>query len=207
MARTIDLRKNPEQPLIESAPEPIRELSPVVEQPVIQHPVIHQQSMMTDRGEKLPYRTLRWVAPRTFRNERSRASYWLAVVLFGIAALALVFGRDIVLTILLSLCGILLIVFRRQPLSEVEFEVSPLRVTVGTKRYPYEQIKSFWIQYEPEYEIRELSLLLHRWYQPYVKIQLGDQDPVQVRAILLQFIPEVEHEETFLHTFMRSLGV
>src|SRR3989344_4218907 len=145
--------------------------------------------------------TLRWVTPRVFRNEQSAFAYIFAVVLFGIAVLVGVVQRDVLFAGLLALMGSMVIVFRRQPVSVIEVEVSPLRITAGTRRYGYDEIKSFWIAYEPEYEIRELSLIMKQWYRPYVKLPLGQEDPVQVRAILLQFIPEVEHEETILHSF------
>lgn len=190
MARVIDLKKKIQEP-----------------SPVIEHPVVKKQEIITDSGEKLPYQTLHWIAPNSYRPQDTRIPHIFAGLLIVAGVLVGIFQHDVILTVLLVLMGVMVVVFRRQPISQVNVEVSPLAVKVGSKGYAYDQIKSFWLHYEPQYDIRELSLQLKQWYAPYVKIQIGDQDPVQMRAILIQFIPEVEHQETLVHTLVRKLGL
>ncbi|MEK7582957.1 MAG: hypothetical protein AAB483_00940 [Patescibacteria group bacterium] len=196
MARVIDLRKQQTQ-----------EPEPVVVESAIPHPVVQEQKLLTDSGEALPYHTLVWTAPATYRRHGLRAPYVFAALLAVAAVLIAIFQQDVTTVILFALLAIMTVVHVRRPVPLVEIEVSPLRLNVGDHSYRYEQIKSFWVHYEPEYDIRELSLHLKKWHHPYVKIQIEDQDPVQIRAILLEFIPEEEHEETFIHTLTRRLGL
>ncbi len=206
MARVINLRDRQSHAALQRSEEPVqpRELPP---EPVIQHPIVQQQRVFTDSGPALPYETLRWIAPASYRQGSTIAPYIVAVLLAVGAILIGIFQRDTTTAILFGFLAVMTVVHIRRPVPLVEVEVSPLSIKVSEHTYRYEEIKSFWIQYEPEFDIRELSLHLKKWYQPYVKVQIEDQDPVQIRAILLEFIPEVEHEETLVHSLTRRLGL
>ncbi len=71
----------------------------------------------------------------------------------------------------------------------------------------YGELKSFWIEYDPTLGIKELSLQTKKWYLPYVKIPIDEQNPVQLRLILLEFLPEVEHKDTLVEILARKLGL
>ncbi len=60
---------------------------------------------------------------------------------------------------------------------------------------------------DPALDIKELSLQLKKWYRAYVKIPIYEQNPVQLRLILLSFLPEVEHKDTLADTVSRRLGI
>lgn len=80
-------------------------------------------------------------------------------------------------------------------------------VQVNNDLYPYETLKSFWIFYDPPRH-QELSL---RSKAPlaggYIKIPIGDEDPVQIREILLRFLPEEKQEEGFVDVLARMAGL
>lgn len=197
MAHVIDLKPKPVAP----KPEPV-----VLPEP-IPHPIVQEQKILTDSGEKVPFETIRWTAPAFYRREGTRAPYIFAAALLVAAVLVAIFQRDLITTILFGLFGAMMIVHTRHGVPAVDVEVSPLGIKRGTVTYRYQDIKSFWVHYEPEYDIRELSLHLKKWSSPYVKIQLGAEDPVQIYRILIQFIPEVQHEETGIHTLVRWIGI
>ncbi len=215
MARVIDLRhqqvQEKEQPM---APTPVPEMSEPPKVPFVEPP----GKIFTDSGPALPYpprlavfgeagSTLRWIAPAAYRHGSTIAPYVLAALL-GVGAILIgIFQRDVTTAVLFGFFGVMTVVHVRRPVPLVEIELSPLSIKVSDQTYRYEEIKSFWVHYEPEFGIRELSLHLEKWYQPYAKIQIEDQDPVQIRAILLEFIPEVEHEETLVHSLTRRLGL
>ncbi len=197
MALVLDLKKKTEETKPE-IPKP---------EPVVQHPVVKEQKVLTDTGNKLPYQTLRWAAPSAYRREGIKSPYVVSVVLAIIAVLAAVFQGDITTVILFGLLSVMVVVHVRKSVPIIRIEVTPLSIKAGDHTYAYDQIESFWIQYEPEFDIRELSLHLKKWYMPYTKIQIGEEDPVQIRAILLQFIPEAEHKENLAYLFARRLGL
>ena len=151
--------------------------------------------------------TLHWSAPMAYRREGTRVPYVFSAILVLIAILVGVFQRDLITSILFALLGIMVAVYARRELPIIDIEITPVGVRRGARMIPYSDILSFWMHYDPDYDIRELSLQLKRWYSPYVKIQLGNQDPVQAHLYLIEFIPEVKHEETGAHTIVRWLGL
>jgi len=74
----------------------------------------------------------------------------------------------------------------------LQFTIDMEGVHMGREMYPYENIESFWILYEPG-ERKVISLHTNAELTPYVQIPLGDMDPLRVRSTLLQFIPEERH--------------
>lgn len=194
MARVIDLKVEKEE-----TKEPVK----AVEQKEVK---VATPAPPADE-ERSSFRTLRWIAPSVYRRSGLWAPYVFAVLLAILAVLAIVVQHNLILTILLALMAIMVVVHVRRPVSTLAVEISPINITIQDRSIPYDQIKSFWIQFEPQYDIRELSLQFKRWYLPYTKIQIADADPVQIRSILVQFIPEVEHEETLVNSLVRRLGL
>jgi len=152
--------------------------------------------------ESVAWRGLRYYKPTS--KHRARI---IAGGLLVIAALFLLLSADIMAAFLFVLCAGFVIYRASEAAHIAEFEVNIEGVRVDGTIYPYEQIESFWIQYEPEYGIQELSLHMRRRVAPYLKIPIYDQDPVQIRSILIESIPEEQHHETIVDTLIRGLGV
>lgn len=104
----------------------------------------------------------------------------------------------------MAAAGFLLVSAKKKP-PETDFVVGPLSVRIGHGEHAFKDIKSFWVEYNPG-GTKELSLQLKKWYMPYLKIPIYHQNPVQIRAILLKFIPEVEHEDTIFDVIEKVLG-
>jgi len=137
----------------------------------------------------------------------SQVSKYLAYGLFVLAGLLLVLGTDILAAIMFAFFGVWVIYRNNAESPVIEYVITPLEIHVGSKTYYLKDIKSFWIQYEPHLGIQELSLHLHRLTSSYVKIPLGDLDPVQIRSALIEFIPEEAHEETLVDLLSRLVGL
>jgi len=79
-------------------------------------------------------------------------------------------------------------------------------IALGKKNIPYNELRSFWISYEPD-GMKELSILHKTWHSSYIKIPLGDKNPLQIRDFLLNYVPEDKHENNIFDIFGRKLGV
>lgn len=127
-------------------------------------------------------------------------------VLYGVGVLFIFFQRNIFASIFFFLGATMLWLNSRRTSPEVEYVVGPLSLKIGNKEYQFSEIKSYWVDYNPG-GIKELSLHLKKWYMPYIRIPLIDQDPVQISTILLKFVPEVEHQESAVDNLSRLLGI
>ncbi len=150
---------------------------------------------------------LSWSGPLYIHRPDMKIIAVVSLALFAIAALMQIFQKNIITTIFFSLLGVVILIRASKKPEVVDFEINPLGVKVGEQLYGFREIKSFWIEYDPALDIKELSLQLKKWYHTYVKIPIYDQNPVQLRLILLAFLPEAEHEDTLADTVSRRLGL
>ena len=88
-----------------------------------------------------------------------------------------------------------------------EFEINPAGIKTNNNLMRYGEFKSFWVEYDPILGIKELSLQTKKWYMPYIKIPIAEQNPVQLRLALLEFLPEIEHKDTLVEILARKLGI
>lgn len=90
---------------------------------------------------------------------------------------------------------------------EVVCKIRAQGVQVNRDLYPYETLKSFWIFYDPPYH-QELSIRSRKAFTGgYIKIPLGDEDPVKIREVLIKFLPERKQEEALVDVFARMVGL
>lgn len=83
--------------------------------------------------------------------------------------------------------------------------ISGRGVTIENRQYEFQDLKSFWIFYDPPLW-KDLSLESKKTLMPRIKIPLDGQNPLRLREILLRFLPEVEHQETLTDIISKRLG-
>jgi len=72
--------------------------------------------------------------------------------------------------------------------------------------YYYKELKSFWIDYNPNGS-KELSLETRKWYLPYIKISIEEENPVGLRSFMIDFVPEKMHEPSLIDFISRKIGL
>ncbi len=140
-------------------------------------------------------------------TKREKDIYWY--ITFGIisTALAIFFllTKNYFGSLITVLFAALVYIYSKKDPRVVRFAITPLGVTVGEKVHLFEELKSFWIFYEPG-EIKEVSFRTTRLTSPYLGLPLGKADPVEIRKILLRFLPEKKQEEPVANILARRLG-
>jgi len=150
---------------------------------------------------------INWSGPIREYQPNIGAIAAVSLMLFAVAVLVQIFQKNLITTIFFGLLGVVILISAGKKSATVDFEINPLGIKVGERVYSFREVKSFWIEYEPTLGIRELSLQLRKWYSPYIKIPIYDQNPVQLRLALLAFLPEAEHKDTVADTLARKLGL
>jgi len=157
--------------------------------------------------EKHPYDTLiHWRAPEFEIIERDKQ--WLVYVtiaLIFIVAYA-IYTNSIIMAITFILLGIVgYMHFEREP-RILTFRITPDGVAAGKEIYLFSNISSFWIFYEPEGK-KLISLHTNSYLAPFVHMPIHEEDPVEIREVLLKYIPEVKQEPGIVDAFERLLGI
>lgn len=150
---------------------------------------------------------LNWQAPEFIQVSRPQQWY----VLFAIVGILLVVYALITANYLFALIVVILAVvlnsfFNRKP-KNLKIAITREGVFVENNFYSYENdLASFWILYDPP-ELKTLNFSRRTPLQPSMAVQLGDQNPLKVREVLLNYLAEdIEKEEHPVDATFRRWG-
>jgi len=146
---------------------------------------------------------IRWDAPEYVQHEKG----WKWFLAAGLADLAFcvyaVTTQNWTLFVALILVSAMYVWQHGNTPKHVEVMVSHTGIKVGEKEYPYQNIKTFWIIYKPPH-VKTLNLRSNSKILPDITIQLGDQNPAELRTYLCSQIREEEgKEESGVDAFIR----
>ena len=79
-----------------------------------------------------------------------------------------------------------------------------LRIFVSNHIYPYNTLKSFWI--DQSKDRHQLLIMSGRMIMPLLSIPLGDASEEKIRAIMSRSVKEEELKEPVSHTVMEHFG-
>ena len=86
----------------------------------------------------------------------------------------------------------------------VDYQISRLGVTVGDKFHPFNELKTYWIVYNPP--AKTVTFQSTGRFKPLIKLYLEDVDPEAIRETLKPYLPETPKQaEDFLDKFSRFI--
>ncbi len=153
---------------------------------------------------------LNWSALEYEERERSKDWFWaLGIIVITSSIAAIIFG-DYFFAALLILSGILLGFFAVKKPGTIFYELNNKGLKIGNRIYPYENIKSFWIQTEQPEQINTKSLLFihsERAFMPIITIPIDETMATDIHYIMTsKNIAEVEMREHPTDRIMEMLG-
>ncbi len=89
---------------------------------------------------------------------------------------------------------------------KLNYAIEKRGVKAGAHFYPFKELESFWISYEPPHK-KELILKSKKKIIKHVHISLGHNNPKKIRDILKKILKEEEYEETFTDILTERLGI
>jgi len=147
-----------------------------------------------------------WQAPAYEFREKSPDWYW-AVGIITVATLAAsFFARNYLFGIFALLAGFSIAVHSARRPEIVTFKINSRGIKIGKLIYDYENLKNFWINYNPPRK-KELLIESSKAFVNYIVIPLGHTDPVQIREILLPFLREKKIEEPLVSVIANLIGI
>jgi len=147
-----------------------------------------------------------WTAFEYFYYPKTR-NWFVSTIIISIALMIVaIFSKDPLVMIVTAMAIVVFFMTAIKIPKEVQITLRQDGISLGEKNIPYKAIESFWIFYDPP--INYISLKkMGKLTQP-IKIVLGDEiDPVKIRELLSQYIPEKEQEETIMDTIERILRI
>ena len=146
---------------------------------------------------------IEWEAPEYVQHEKGWKWFFVAGLIdIGFCVYAVLTQNWTLLVAIVLLTAMYVWQHGNVP-RHIKIIVSRAGIKVGNKEYPYQNIKSFWIIYKPPH-VKTLNIRANSKILPDVSIQLGDQDPVELRTYLCSQIREEEgREETGVDALIR----
>ena len=155
--------------------------------------------------------TLSWSALEYEEKERGNDWFWALGIIVVTSAIAAVIYSNYFFALLLLLGGGLLGFFAIKKPDEVAYELNEKGLKMREQLYPYENIKSFWVQKEKvENEITlkpTLFIKSERVFMPVISVPIREDLAEKIRSIMIsKNIPEEEMKEHASEKIMEFLG-
>jgi hypothetical protein len=132
-------------------------------------------------------------------NVKPKVLLIFTIILLAIIGYA-VYSNSPVMAIAFILIGLVGYIHLKKEPEVINFMLTVEGIAAGNEFYDYDNINSFWIFYNPPLD-KKLSLHMKGRMVPFIHIPIHNQDPVKIREILTQFVPEVKQQKTLLDTF------
>lgn len=149
--------------------------------------------------------TITWEATYPTSN-LSRQQRWTTTCLLVLAGLAiLIWAGNILLSVFLFCSALVFSIFLNRPDFKAKIVLDHTGIAINEKQYKFQDIKSFWVHYEAD-GIQELSLQPKKMLIPYVTIPMSNANPLEIRDLMLLYLPEKLHEHSLIEEMSRKIG-
>lgn len=149
---------------------------------------------------------LSWIAPN-FDYKDKNFSWYLILSLIILAVIGyFVFMQDwFSIGIIVVISGVLFWYLKKVRPEETTYSVTPFGIYSGKHFYPFSEIHSFWMVYDQK--VKKVYIAFVKKYLPALVIGLGDQSPLDLKEVLLKYIPEQEKRgEGLVDKLIRMIG-
>jgi hypothetical protein len=147
---------------------------------------------------------LQWSAPEYEEKERGSDWFWALGIIVVCGSIAAIIYSNYFFAVILILGGILLRFFALKKPDMVPYELNQKGLKMQNQLYPYESIKSFYLQTE-----KKPTLFIHsdRFFLPVISVPIDLDIVERIREIMLsKEIKEEKLEEHSSEKIMNSLG-
>jgi hypothetical protein len=182
-----------------------RERSERVQQELREMAETHDLREVDDDVEDLA--TLaQWHAFEHTHQEKSARWFVTLAASVTVAAAALVFLGNVMGALTVGSFGAFTYYIAQRRPAEVRYRILVDGIAVNNWLYHFRDLAAFNIVYEPGH-VKTIIFRSKRFFSPLVHMEIGEADPVALRDMLLEFLPEdQEMDEPLVDILARRLG-
>ena len=157
-----------------------------------------------------PNNKLEWTALEYEEKERGKDWFWaLGIIVVASSVTSFIYGNYF-FSLFLIISGILLTIFAIKKPDLVFYELNEKGLKIKNRLYPYENIKSFWIQvdFQGEAGLKPIFFIhSERAFMPIISMPIDETIAQDIHSIMTsKNIPEVEMKEHASEKIMEALG-
>jgi hypothetical protein len=146
-----------------------------------------------------------WQAPEFEKKEKNKSWFFIPAIIAIILGIVALLIDNILLLVLILLGFFNFYVYAQKQPKIVKFKINEKGLEIDEKLHDFDSLRSFWVFYNPPIE-KEISFRSRKTFFPYIRIQLGEQNPNEIRKYLLKFLPEKRHKESLIDLWMHRIG-
>lgn len=136
-----------------------------------------------------------WHFPDYVQHNRSRRWYLIVGVIGALSFLFAMLTFNFLFAIILIIIAVILVLQNRRRPQNVTINITEDGLHIGNDFFEYEALKNFWIAYRPP-EVKKLYVPFKSTFRPMLVIPLEDENPIEVRKVLLEHLEEdLERED------------
>jgi hypothetical protein len=140
---------------------------------------------MAEQDEKALYE---WQAGEFTTNEVGSFGWWGVGGFLVLAAAWTIWMKQWMGLAVVIMIGVMVWLVRGMKPRKFDHQLTEVGVKVGSRVYPYNTLKSFWIVLDTN--VRTVNLLPDKKFGFLLTLQLGDANVDKVRETLAKFLPE-----------------
>lgn len=151
---------------------------------------------------------LQWSALEYEEKDRTNDWFWALGVIVVTSSVAAIIYENYFFAALLFLSGMLLWFFAIKKPEMVSYELNDRGLKIRTQLYPYENIKSFWVQVDRDGEGKlspTLFINSERFFMPVLSIPIEEAIADDIHDIMLS--RNIEEEEMKDHLSIKIMDV
>lgn len=142
------------------------------------------------------YTLASWSVPLEEHHEQRDKSWYIkAITIMFILLLISIFTTNFLFAGILLLISFIYFYLTLQEPKTVTVNITEGGVIIGNQELSYSQLRHFWIVYEPSENVKCLYINSKNVLSHPIQIPLYEQDPIQIRQILANFLDEAYDED------------
>jgi len=131
----------------------------------------------------------KWNFPEFTKHDRSKAWYfWVTIVIILLLIYSVVTVNFLFAVIIIIAAITYILIYQHEP-EYVSFVISEDGIEDDERFFSFEEFKNFYVIYQPP-EIKTLFFEFRSLLKPRLAIPLENQNPVEIRKILLKYLEE-----------------
>lgn len=140
--------------------------------------------------------------------EQYKRGPWWHVIMILMALSLIVYGMfsgNFLLSLLIILAAIIFFMQSYQEPQKLSVAITNLGFVVGSKFFPYDELDEFYLIYKPP-SVKKLFIKQKSPWRPMLRIPLLQENPIEIRALLKDYLNEdlETEDEPFTDTLSRT---
>lgn len=146
-----------------------------------------------------------WHTHEYVYREKTQDWFWVVgIISVAIAVTSIIFGNILFALVILIGAFVMALFAARKP-NVVEIDINEKGIIIDKEKYPYHELRSFWID-ETHYDGIRLVVRLKKSLMPYIMIPITRDDIDEIRTFLETKLDSEPFKESAVQMLFERLG-